>query len=704
MAGLLPQREGGTIEISKRYSDLDRGMSVLLSGVSIRRISFGGRRVVVRHGGRSKLVGGQLPYADFKVVLDGVCDGDPKGDENAYVFKLATKDRKFDHPLQPKTCWGLGWGLYFNGTNAAVNFGSHSEHNLITEFSIRFPFYYEDLPGTTKTIVGRGVTDTDGWIVEFTTAGKLRLRTNQSGAHQDTVSIALESHVIHWPTIVYANNAVTMYLGSVVLDLDTVGVHINPASAGLRTLYLGRNNAGDEFMEMLVSELQVWAVALTKEEIGEIEGAALDPSEVTGNADLVLYARMDEGTLGNIGDSSDTGANGTTVNAQWVHSMTGSHEMAGEFIPDPYGPTYNFTPLQLDNNLLIYQLSGEEIDSFVAYDEDVPIGPVCEGGFPGIPLAASGNKTSLFDFLTTVSNPGTHINCIIAGGTFVKLRSRPTGKVTVNFLGNAPGGTYLETAGQQVRWIMCNRGADPLVDPDDLHTASFANIESVCPQAHQMLWENGESIADAINFALRSVGVVGFLTEDGQYKLKRVINPANESTPSITIHSYQVHDLRPLDRSKAIWRVQLFGDRNMTPMDRNDMLPGLENTEAEKFLMHEWRQQASPRTGVLHDFPDADPIELYTGLTNSTDLLAEAKRKCTLFGRPDQAFRFLYKEIGLAIERMDVVYFDYQVLDEKGNLVNAIGSAAMPYYVTEISEDEPSGGVWYTLWTPKPTT
>jgi hypothetical protein len=84
--------------------------------------------------------------------------------------------------------------------------------------------------------------------------------------------------------------------------------------------------------------------------------------------------------------------------------------------------------------------------------------------------------------------------------------------------------------------------------------------------------------------------------------------------------------------------------------------------------------------------------------------LAEAKRKCTLFGRPDQAFRFLYKEIGLAIERMDVVYFDYQVLDEKGNLVNAIGSAAMPYYVTEISEDEPSGGVWYTLWTPKPMT
>lgn len=94
-----------------------------------------------------------------------------------------------------------------------------------------------------RYLLVRGLTDTDGWEWAINTDSAVWLRTNQAGAHQDTVSANTVVPLATWTFLVTTRSgaAVQHYING-VLSLGTAGTHINPLTSA-RELHVGINDA-----------------------------------------------------------------------------------------------------------------------------------------------------------------------------------------------------------------------------------------------------------------------------------------------------------------------------------------------------------------------------------------------------------------------------------------------------------------------------
>jgi hypothetical protein len=687
IAGLMPSRTGGSLVLGQRCGDLDTGSLTQLGGYSIRDFSFGGRRAIVRHGGYSPQLGRYLTYAEFQVVLNGTVDGNPLIEDDRVTFRLATKDRTFEYPIQDRKFWGLDYALHFNGSSAFVDFGNHSEHDFTSDdFTIEFPFMFEANPGANAVIVGRGVGDTDGWEVLINTSGRLVLRTNQSGANQTTTSGVISLGRFYWASLVRDGAAVTIYIDGIA-STGVAGTHIDPTSA-LRTLFLGKNNGGTVFANCIIPELRVWNVARTKEQINTTMHRPLDSSEI--DATLVLYAKLDDGTEATASDSSATNADGTITDATWIHSGTGHSDLQGQTLPDCWGPVKGFEPILIDEPRRIYSVSSDRIDSFERIDV---------GGFSN--MVAENALTSFFQFITSATSNGKYDTCICNQGTFIRLGSSPSKPLTVDILGNAPGGTYLENAADQIRYIVCNRGQNRLTDPTDLDTTSFTDFESDVPYAVGHAWTGDASISEVVSYVLASVGSVGYFKRaNAQFAVEQFNGiGAKAGVLTITERDVALGSLQCLDRATALSTITLYYQRNYTVLGSGDLLPGVAGTDRERFVKKEWRSVKADSGVVRAEYKDAQTLELESAIDEEVDARAEVLRLGALYDSPDQAFRFLCRQRGFELNRMDAVIFHYQDLSRFGVKQSRFGTADDSLFlVLEASDDVQSGGTWLTLW------
>lgn len=691
LSGLLPPRSGGDILLAQQYGDLDLGTLTQLGGVSIRDISFGGREARYLHGGYSPALGRWLTYDEFKVVFSGTCDGNPQIDDTTVTFTLSPKDRDFEYPLSDRHLWGLGYAGHFDGVNDYVNFGSHAAHDFTSgDFTLMVPFYYEAAPGAVARFWNRGTAATSGWQLELTTAGEVGLRTSQSGASQLTTCDVLPVGKWVWLTFRRVGANVVAFVDGEISVGSADGTHVDPATSS-DDMLLGRNAGGSVFTRMMIGEARIYNYALTKQQISNEQHRPLDSTEI--DSGLVFYARFNDGTGTTVADSSATGATGTASGMSWVHSCTGDASVTGEAMPDVFGPMDGWPPVLLDFNRQIFLISGEEISGVTRVET---------GGSAGMVEGGSSPWTSLMDFLVATTAAATYDVCITPGGTFLRLGDQPEHPVTVIGQGNAPGGVYLETASAQARWLVCNRGPNPLVDPTGLDTAAFDALDVANPAAIYSAWEGHEPLSAVLKYILGSVGAVGFFRRSNDLFSVERIEAVTTKTPvalTLTQNDVEPGSFEQLGRSTPIGDLTLRYSQNYAVMGSSEITPVVIGTAREAYLRRQWRTTRLRSASVRADYKDFATVIVETGLVDPADAVTEIHRLMQLYSEPDQSFRFLCRQRGVELDRMDAVYFSFADLTALGVRQSRYAtSGSTAFLVLEVSDDAATGGKWITLW------
>jgi hypothetical protein len=476
LGGLLPARSGGSIVLLQDQGDLDY----------LRLYSFDGRQVVIRHGGYSPVYG-WVAYSDFATVFTGTIEGSALVGIDEVTLQLANKDTRFEYPIQDrKLCGGTYW-LYFDGVNDYVDCGSEATYDFTSgAFTVEFWIYVEAYPGPgpEATIVSRGNSTVDGWNIRLGTAGGVKLQTYQSGASQTTTSNPLTLNKRQHVAVVRNGSSCYIYIDG-VLSVSSSGTHTNPTTAA-RNLFFGKNNGGTVFFAGFLDELRIWNVARTRGQVCAYMNRQLQAAELTSS--LLGYWKFDDGTGATLTDSStasyhsdSTVANGTISGATWRPSLQGGEEMEGMPLVDVFGQREGFVPVLVDEPRLIYQVhSGSVYET-----TQVLVG----GAVIGYDAAPGTTYTSMNSFLAATTAAGCYERLVTQYGTWIRLGTAPNKPVTMTVKGDNTGGTgygdastYRTTAGAIVRYLICNRGPQPLTDPAD-HDRTTTSTKKKTPRS-----------------------------------------------------------------------------------------------------------------------------------------------------------------------------------------------------------------------------
>jgi len=122
-----------------------------------------------------------------------------------------------------------------------------------------------------RNIFTKGVNITDGWFWELGGTGQMRFYTNQAAASQ--VTIASQDVVVDvWQFVAFSRTGavVTLSLNGAE-NVETAAVHVDPATAVARNLYIGVNNAaGAAWYDGDMWNTRIWGKAITAAEFKSI--------------------------------------------------------------------------------------------------------------------------------------------------------------------------------------------------------------------------------------------------------------------------------------------------------------------------------------------------------------------------------------------------------------------------------------------------
>ncbi len=679
VAGLLPAREGGTLTLVQKLGDLD----------ALADYSFDGRQIVIRHGGTSPRYGA-LAYADFNVVYNGECAGQPVIGVDEVTFQLRNKDARFEHPIQTRRYAGGTWCILGNGSSVGIDCGTSSTYNFTaSDFTVEFRIYIEANPGATAYIVNRGAITADGWSVRLTTAGAIQFQTHQAGVSQNTSSTALTLARWQHVAVVRVGAVCTIYIDGVDATASA-GTHINPTTAA-RNLYFCRNNGGTAWLNGFLNEIRISNVARTRREINSRRDRQLTAAEVT--ASYVGYWKLEDGTGTNCNDESATAADGTLSSAAaWSRSLQGGEELQGSLLPDVWGARWGVPPVLVDVATRVYQVHSGPINSIVA---------VREGG-AGITLDATPGTTytALSTFLAATTAATNYEVCSTEYGSWIRLGSNPSKPITVDLQGDKSGGTYRSKASDIWRYIVCNRGPQPLTDPTDLDDAAFDTLAAAATAAVGVDYSAETSIAEVGNFLLATVGASSWFDRAGILTVARFAGVASGTAVlDLTEEDVEIGTLEPLDAGAPVWAVDLGWKKNSLVHSTADLAAAVLATDVWPFFLQEWRIASATSADVRIDYKGARKITLETGFGVWADAAAEAHRRLALFTAPPQAFRGFFRERAAQLDRFDTVTFHFRDLDRYGVQQSRFGTSATTKFIVLAAEDDTAkAGTWLTLY------
>lgn len=697
--GALPAREGGSIVLLQSNGDLD----------FLRYYSIDGRSVVIKHGGVSPVYGA-VAYTDYETVFTGTVDGQPLIGIDTVTLAIKNKDSILEFPIQDRKYSGGTYWLYFDGTNDYVDCGNETTYNFTSSsFTVEFYIYVESYPGTEASIINRGSSTVDGWAIRLGTAGGIKLQTYQSGASQTTTSNPLTLKKRQHVAVVRNGSSCYIYIDG-VLSVSSSGTHTNPTTAA-RNLFFGKNNGGTVFFAGFLDEIRIWNTARTAGQINAYRGRQLQAAEVVPA--LLGYWKCDDGTGGTVTDSSDatyhsdsTVANGTISGATWYPSLQGGEDLEGAPLPDVFGQREGFVPVLVDEPRLIYQVHSGSVYSMVK---------ILVGGVEIAYDAAPGTTyTSMSAFLAASTAAGFYERLVTEYGSWFRLGSAPNKPVTAIIQGDNTGGsgygdasTYRYTAADIVRYIVCNRGPQPLTDPTDLDDTSFDDLNTDNDAVVGAACYDEVTIVEVVGFLLNSIGAVGFFTRSGGlYRVFR-FNGVSGKTVALDFTENDVEEdtLESINVSLPIWGVDLRFRKNDLVHSTSDIAASVISSATPpasanwRYLMTEWRT-SSPRNVVIRSsYKGATIMQLDTGLQLYSEAAVESSRLLDLYDQQGQCLKGFFKIDSMQLDRMDFVTFHYQDLDSQGQLQSRLGTEEGTIFVIlAIEDDVESGGAWLTLY------
>lgn len=680
--GLLPARRGGTLNIVQKLGDLD----------ALADWSFDGRQVVIRHGGTSPRYG-TLAYADFKEVFNGTVEGQPLIGVDEVTFQLANKDALFEHPIQTRTYRGGTWCVKGDGAAVNIDCGTGSTFNFTSgAFTVEFWIYVESYPGTETSIINRGAASTDGWAVRLGTAGAIRFATNQSGAAQTTISDPIVTNKWTHVAVVRSGAAATIYLDGVAANV-TSATHVNPTTS-TRNLYFLRNDAGSLFLNAFLDDVRISNVAQLPGSIATRMNRQLTAAEIAGAFGFVGYWKLDEGTGTNCNDETATGADGTlSSSAAWARSLQGGEELESATLPDVWGARFGVPPVLVDAASRVYQVHSGPINSIVG---------VYEGG-SALTLDPSPGTTysSLTTFLAATTAASQYEVCSTDYGSWIRLGSNPSKPVTIDIQGDKSGGTYRSKASDIWRYIVCNRGPQPLTDPDDIDDTAFDTAATDVTAAVGIDYSTEISIAEVGQFLLAGVGLSTWFQRDGGLLTIQRFEGATAGTAvlDLTEQDVEIGTLEPLAAGAPIWGVDLGWKKNSLVHSTTDIAAAVIGGTRWAFLLKEWRIIGAYDSTVRAAYQGAGKLTLETGLGTWEEARAEADRRLALFAGKPQGFKGFFRERATQLDRFDTVTFHFRDADRYGVQQSRFGTSATAKFIVLAAEDDTAkGGTWLTLY------
>lgn len=679
VTGILPARTGGTLNLVQKLGDLD----------FLRAYSFDGRQLIIRHGGSSPRYGA-LAYADCKKVFNGEIDGQPLIGVDQVTFQLRNRDARFEHPIQDRKYHGGNWCLLYDGVNDATDCGTGSTFNFTSgAFTVEFWLRVEAYPAAVQRIINRGLSATDGWSVRIDTAGKINFETYQAAATQSTLSTAITAGRWTHVACVRSGAACTIYIDGVAANSSS-GTHVNPTTS-TRNLYFGRNDAGSVWFAGMLDDVRISNVARSRNEIVTRMGRQLTAAEIT--ASYVGCWQHEDGTGTTLTDSSATAANGTISGATWRPSLQGGDELEGSPLPDVWGARFGVPPVLVDANTRVYQCHSGPIHAIVG---------VYEGG-AAVTLDASPGTTytSLTTFLAATTGASTYEVCSTDFGSWIRLGSNPTKPITIDIQGDKSGGTYRSRPTDIWRYIVCNRGPQPLTDPTDLDDTAFTTVRGEVTAAVGIDYSTEITIAEVGNFLLSGPGISsGFERDGGLLTVERFTGVAAKTALlDLTEQDVELGTLEPLDAGAPIWAVDLGWKKNSLVHSTTDLAASIIGGTRWAFMLKEWRVVGASNPSVRETYKAARKMVLETGFGLWADARAEADRRLALYANPPQAFRGFFRERATQLDRFDAVTFHFRDLDRYGGEQSRFATSASAKFLVLAAEDDTAkGGTWLTLY------
>lgn len=172
----------------------------------------------------------------------------------------------------------------------------------------------------------------------------------------------------------------------------------------------------------------------------------------------------------------------------------GGPDLVGKRKPLAYGRVFNVPAVLADAPNLVFQVHEGMVEDILAVRDR------------GVPLAFDADYPTYADLLVATIGNGEYATCLAEG--LVRLGAANAGTVTVDLEGDATGG-YVETAAGIVRRIVTTRlDTVNLVDPDDLDTAAFSQLDfdQMAPIGFWDGPDSGLTVSGALDAIMSSVG------------------------------------------------------------------------------------------------------------------------------------------------------------------------------------------------------
>lgn len=545
-------------------------------------------------------------YAEFGIIRSGVCE-DPVLDTDRISIPARDLQQRLAKPIQTRLYRGTNNCLRFSGATDNATLGTYTA-TVATTFECWFR-----CTGTTGASQLFAMHGTLGawsgmdWILEVQASGGVAAELGR-GSSQAILATSsgnyLDSLWHHVALVLQAGAGATkLYVdGALVASATiTISATINDALrigsfAGPTYKFLGE-----------VDEVRLWKVARTQ---AEIQGAMIGELPSPSGTTLTAYHHLNDASGATA--TATIGSNGTVTGATWIPSLEGGAELAGKPKPLGFGQLRNVEPILVDAAQLIYQVHD---GAYQALDSALDMGAALTGAgdvgdLRGVSVTAGQYKTDL------------------AHG-YIKLGTKPIGKLTSDFRGDSTGG-YVSTSAAIWRRIVQRYGG--LADAD-LDLGSFAAADVASPAVHGFstrlepvnIDESGDKLTG-------SIGSWWTYTRAGLLQLRQLTDPA-AGTPVGTITAAQIRDkgLRRL-ASVAPSKGQRLGyRRNATTLQPNEVATSV-SADIRAQLGEEYRYAVADDTSVLTLYRDAVTWTAETLMDDPTAAQPEAVRRQALFG------------------------------------------------------------------------
>lgn len=186
--------------------------------------------------------------------------------------------------------------------------------------------------------------------------------------------------------------------------------------------------------------------------------------------------------------------------------LDGDDGAKGRFVPQGYGPVFNFDPVLFDSTNLVWQL------------HDRAINAVNEARDGGSVLTFSADYDTYEELVAATIPDGYYATCLALG--LIRLKNTPRFGLRVDFEGEAAsfnGFGYINTHATIVRRLATTRGAAYLNFNTEIDHYSVQRLDSEQPAECGVAFRDAISVGSAIDKVL--LGIAGFWTVTHEPKL-----------------------------------------------------------------------------------------------------------------------------------------------------------------------------------------